>query len=52
MRYGLEISAARVTYVAFDRSDPGFLAAFWMEALGYGEDVRGGCCSVGVARDG
>jgi hypothetical protein len=47
MRYGLEISAAglsmkpRVTYVVFDSADPGSLAAFWMEALGYDEEVRG-----------
>jgi hypothetical protein len=42
----------RVTYVAFERGDPGSLAAFWMEALGYDEEERGGCCSVGVACDG
>ena len=42
----------RVTYVAFDRADPGSLAAFWMEVLGYDEEERVRCCSVGVARDG
>ena len=31
----------RVTYVVFDCADPGSLAAFWMEALGY-EKKSGG----------
>ena len=49
---GLLSMKPRVSYVAFDCADPGSLAAFWMEALGYDEEERGGCCSVGVAREG
>ena len=49
---GLLSMKPRVIYVTFACTDPGSLAAFWMEALGYDEEERGDCCSVGIAREG